>query len=71
MKKVFMMLALSALLFPAPTALFASEDSKGDVLCCCPCGGGGKLTCVGAKSAEECEKDGGKVVSSCKQCKEE
>ncbi len=71
MKKVFLVLALSALLFPALSVLFASEESGGDVLCCWRCTRTGKMTCVGAKSAQECVSDGGRVVSNCNQCREE
>lgn len=71
MKKVVIMLALLAL-SAAPALTFAHEKSakelkeqKGQRVYCC----WGKGKCDKQHTKDECDKEGGKVVKDCKECK--
>lgn len=71
MKKLMLMLVLVA--FAALPALTVAheksakelKESKGQRVYCC----WGKGKCDKQHTKEECEKEGGKVLESCKQCK--
>jgi hypothetical protein len=65
---MFTLLALAAV----PLAAFAheksskeSKETKGERVYCC----WGKGKCDKQHTKDECEKEGGKVVKDCKECK--
>lgn len=71
MRKVVVGLALIILAFVPPLALAHDKSSeearktKGERIYCC----WGKGKCDKQHSKEECDKEGGKVVTDCKECK--
>jgi len=71
MRKVVVGLALIALAVVPPLALSheksskESKDTKGERVYCC----WGKGKCDKQHTKNECEKEGGKVVKDCKECK--
>lgn len=68
MKKIFALFAGVALLVAMPVIVAGHGDGKGKkgerVFCC-----HGKGKCDNLHGKEDCEKEGGKVVKSCKECK--
>jgi hypothetical protein len=71
MKKVILFLAISALAAVTVVA-FAHEKSsseakrtKGERVYCC----WGKGKCDKQHTKDECNKEGGKIVSNCRECK--
>jgi len=71
MKRFLVGLSLIALI-AVPPVLFAheksakeSKETKGERIYCC----WGKGKCDKQHTKTECEKEGGKVVTSCKECK--
>jgi len=71
MRKVVVILALLAFAAVPPMALAheksskESKETKGERIYCC----WGKGKCDKQHTKAECEKEGGKVVTSCKECK--
>jgi hypothetical protein len=71
MKRVIILLAIFALL-SVPLTVFAHEKSsteamrtKGERVYCC----WGKGKCDKQHTKDECNKEGGKIVSNCRECK--
>ena len=69
MMVAMLLLALAA----APLFVIAHEKStkgaKGERVYCCHEKGPEKGKCDKLHTKEDCEKDGGKVVGSCRECK--
>jgi len=72
MKKIVLVMVLFAFA-AAPLFVVAHEKSKkgakGDRVYCCHEKGPEKGTCDKLHTKEECEKEGGRVVSHCRECK--
>jgi hypothetical protein len=68
MKKVLSVILAALWLLSMPVIVTAhgpAKDQKGERVFCCH----GKGKCDNLHSKADCEKEGGKVVKSCKECK--
>jgi hypothetical protein len=64
-KKVLASIVVAALLVSMPVIVAGHGDGKGERVFCCH----GKGKCDNLHGKADCEKEGGKVVKSCKECK--
>jgi hypothetical protein len=72
MKAFFLVLALLAFAAVPPLTIAqekSTKPAKVEKVYCCHEKGHGKGKCDKLHTKEECEKEDGKVVSSCKDCK--
>ncbi len=72
MKTFISLLAVTALAMIPLSAIGHGESSKstkGDRVYCCHEKGPERGKCDKLHTKEDCEKEGGKVVTSCKECK--
>jgi hypothetical protein len=65
MRKLVMVISLLAFVAAAPMAMAAEKPSKAEKVACCH----GKGKCDNKHTKTVCEKEGGKVVMDCKDCK--
>jgi len=68
MKRAVVLIAVAALLLSMPVIVGShgpGKDQKGERVFCCH----GKGKCDNLHTRADCEKEGGKVVKSCKECK--
>ena len=68
MKNVLVLIVVAALLVSMPVLVTGhgnGKDQKGERVFCCH----GKGKCDNLHGKSDCEKEGGKVVKSCKECK--
>jgi len=68
MKRALVLIVVAALLVSMPVIVAGHGDEKGQkserVFCC-----HGKGKCDNLHGKADCEKEGGKVVKNCKECK--
>ncbi len=72
MKSLFLVLALLALAAVPPLTIShekSTKPAKAEKVYCCHERGPEKGKCDKLHTKEECEKEGGRVVGHCKECK--
>lgn len=72
MKRFSLILALLAFVAVPPLAIAeqkSAKPTKAEKVYCCHEKGHDKGKCDKLHTKEECEKEGGRVVTSCKECK--
>jgi hypothetical protein len=69
MKRFFLILALTAFAAVPPLTIAEEKSTKAVKVYCCHEKGHEKGKCDKLHTKDECEKEGGKVVKDCKECK--